>query len=131
PQAPPGPTSWSQPSGDQPSQFPGTQSFPPGLDIPDPAPQLPMPGPVPAPPADTDLPGLPGPLDDPNAPTASSWPEGWAGPAWPNPDIDVTAGHGAGMSTHPGQPHVDNQPDDGSGNPGAWATWQGPDMRFS
>ncbi|MFG1955923.1 hypothetical protein ACGFIZ_33870, partial [Micromonospora sp. NPDC048830] len=130
PQAPPDPTSWSQPSGDQPSQFPGTQSFPPGLGVPDPAPPLPMPGPVPAPPADTGLPGLPGPLDDPNAPTASSWPEGWTGPAGPNPDIDVTA-HGAGMSTHPGQPPVDNQPDDGSGNPGAWATWQGPDMRFS
>ncbi|MEO3780916.1 hypothetical protein ABGB16_29750, partial [Micromonospora sp. B11E3] len=90
---------------------------------------LPMPGPVPAPPAGTGLPGLPGPLDDPDALTASTWPEGWAGPAWPNPDIDVTA-HGAGMSTNFGQPHIDNQPDDG-GNPGAWATWQGPDMRFS
>ncbi|MFG1955995.1 hypothetical protein ACGFIZ_34260, partial [Micromonospora sp. NPDC048830] len=82
----------------------------------------PMPGPVPAPPAGTGLPGLPGPLDDPNAPTASTWPAGWPGPAWPNPDIDVTA-HGAGMSTDPGQPHTDNQPD-GSGNPGAWPTWQ-------
>ncbi|MFG1955968.1 hypothetical protein ACGFIZ_34125, partial [Micromonospora sp. NPDC048830] len=126
PQALPDPTWWSQSSGDQPSQFPGTQSFPPGPGVQDPAPQSPMPGPVPAPPAGTGLPGLPGPLDDPDAPTASSWPAGWPGPAWPNPDIDVTA-HGAGMFTGPGQQHIDNQPDDG-GNLGDGATYQGTDM---
>ncbi|MEO3781507.1 hypothetical protein ABGB16_32975, partial [Micromonospora sp. B11E3] len=132
PQAPPGPTSWSQPSGDQPSQFPGTQPFPPGLGVQNPAPQSPMPGPVPAPPAGTGLPGLPGPLDDPNAPTASSWPAwpaasswpaGWAGPAGPVPDIGATDGHGAAMST-PGQAGA------GSGNLGAWATYQGTDMHW-
>ncbi|MFG1955961.1 hypothetical protein ACGFIZ_34090, partial [Micromonospora sp. NPDC048830] len=132
PQAPPDPTSWSQPSGDQPSQLPGTQPFPPGPGVQEPAPPSPIPGPVPAPPADTGLPGLPGPLDDPNAPTASSWPAwpaasswpaGWAGPAGPVPDIGATDGHGAAMST-PGQAGA------GSGNLGAWATYQGTDMHW-
>ncbi|WP_344750889.1 hypothetical protein [Micromonospora olivasterospora] len=141
PQAPPGPTSWSQPSGDQPSQSPGTQSFPPGPGMQEPAPQSPMPGPAPAPPADTGLPpglpGLPGPLKDPDAPTASSWltgpaasawPAGWTEPAGSVPGIGVTDGHDAAMSTDPGQPSIDDQADDGSGNPGDWATHQGPDM---
>ncbi|MFF5075288.1 hypothetical protein ACFY2R_29915, partial [Micromonospora olivasterospora] len=140
PQAPLGPTSWSQPSGDQPSQSPGTQSFPPGPGMQDPAPQSPMPGPAPAPPAGTGLPGLPGlpgPLDAPDAPTASSWPAGWAEPAGPVPGIDVTA-HGAAMSTDFGQPRIDDQAREGSGNLGDWAgeggnlgdwaTYQGPDM---
>ncbi|MFG1955038.1 hypothetical protein [Micromonospora sp. NPDC048830] len=127
PQAPPGPTWWPQSSGDQSSQFSGTQSLPPGPGVQEPASQLPMSGSVPAPPAGTGLLGLPGPLGDRDVPTASSWQAGWAGwagPAWPNPDIDMTA-HGAGMSTDFDQPPIDNQPDDDSGNPGAWATWQG------
>ncbi|WP_281292147.1 hypothetical protein [Micromonospora olivasterospora] len=32
------------------------------------------------------------------------------------------------MSTDPGQPRIDDQAGDGSGNLGDWATWQGPDM---
>ncbi|MFF5075399.1 hypothetical protein ACFY2R_30505, partial [Micromonospora olivasterospora] len=136
PQAPPGPTSWSQPSGDQPSQSPGTQSFPPGPGMQDPAPQSPMPGPAPAPPAGTGLPALPGPLDDPDAPTASSLPAGWAEPGWPVPGMGVTDGHGAAMSTDFGQPRIDDQAGEGSGNLGDWAgdggnlgdwaTYQGP-----
>ncbi|MFG1955979.1 hypothetical protein ACGFIZ_34180, partial [Micromonospora sp. NPDC048830] len=134
PQAPPGPTSWSQPSGDQPSQFPGTQSFPPGLGVQDPAPPLPMPGPVPAPSAGTGLlPGLPGPLGDPDVPTASSWPAGPAASSWPegwpNPGSGVTDGHyGAAMSTDPGQPRIGSQAGEGSRNLGDWATYQGTDM---
>ncbi|TWH70928.1 hypothetical protein JD77_05953 [Micromonospora olivasterospora] len=89
----------------------------------------PMPGPAPASPAGTGLPGLlPGPLDAPYAPTASSWQAGWTEPGWPDPDIDVTT-YGAEMSTDPGQPR--DQADESSENLGAWATWQGPDMRFS
>ncbi|TWH71249.1 winged helix-turn helix protein [Micromonospora olivasterospora] len=84
----------------------------------------PMPGPAPAPPAGTGLPWLPGPLDDPDAPTASSWPAGWTEPGWPVSDIDVTA-HGAAMSTDRGQPRIDDQAGEGSGNLGDWATWQG------
>ncbi|MFF5075383.1 hypothetical protein ACFY2R_30420, partial [Micromonospora olivasterospora] len=117
-------------------------SFPPGPGMQEPAPQSPMPGPAPAPPADTGLPWLPWPLDAPDAPTASAWPAGpaasawpmeegpagWTEPGWPDPDSDVTA-HGAGMSTDPGQPR--NQAGDGSGNLGAWATWQGPDPGVS
>ncbi|MFF5074883.1 hypothetical protein ACFY2R_27720, partial [Micromonospora olivasterospora] len=100
----------------------------------------PMPGPAPAPPAGTGLPGLPwlpGPLDAPDVPTASSWPAGWAEPGWPVPGIDVTA-HGAAMSTDFGQPGIDDQAGEGSGNLGDWAgdggnlgdwaTYQGPDM---
>ncbi|SCL30673.1 hypothetical protein [Micromonospora inyonensis] len=136
PQAPPGP-SWSPPNGDQPSQSPGTQSFPPGPGMQDPAPQSPMSGLVPASPAGTGLPGLPGPLDDPDAPTASSWPAGWAEPGWPVPGMGVTDGHGAAMSTDFDQPGIDDQASDGGnlgdwagegGNLGDWATYQGPDM---
>ncbi|WP_091453543.1 hypothetical protein [Micromonospora inyonensis] len=123
PQAPPGPTSWSPPNGDQPSQSPGTQSFPPGPGMQDPAPQSPMSGLVPASPAGTGLPGLPGPLDDPDAPTASSWPAGWAQPGWPVPGMGVTDGHGAAMSTDFDQPGIDDQASDG-GNLGDWATYE-------
>ncbi|MFF5075013.1 hypothetical protein ACFY2R_28450, partial [Micromonospora olivasterospora] len=127
PQAPTDPTSWSPPSGDQPSQSPGPQSIPPGPGVQDPAPQSPMSGLVPAPLAGTGLPGLPGLLGDPDAPTASSWQAGWTEPGWPDLGIDVTA-HGAGMSTDAGQPRIDDQAGEGSGNPSDWATLQGPDM---
>ncbi|WP_145776258.1 hypothetical protein [Micromonospora olivasterospora] len=82
---------------------------------------VPMPGPVPAPPAGTGLPGLPGPLDDPDAPTASSWPAGWAEPGWPVPGMGVTDGHGAAISIDFGQPGIDDQAGEGSGNLGDWA----------
>ncbi|WP_170286556.1 helix-turn-helix domain-containing protein [Micromonospora olivasterospora] len=60
--------------------------------------------------------------------TTTSRPTGRAEPAEPDPGTDVTDEHGAAISTHPGQPNIDDQADDGGGNLGDWAIGQGPDM---